>query len=978
DGVDTGTAFTAYTYDSVGNILTKTDGAGTTTYIYDFLNRLTTQIDPNPDDGSAPTNLGAIPDRTPVTTYSYDADGEVLQVTDPMGVVTTNQYDGLGRLARQVMPKPSDGTLFTGSLTDDVPAEFPYTAYTYDKNGNLKSKADALGNTTTYFYDHLNRLTSQVDPLGNVDEGVPEDHTTAYTYDQYGNRTTLTDPTHNVTIWTYDSNNRPSTESIVTVAATETDPAQYATRSYEYDADGNLQKVIDRDGRKTTYTYDGMNRRINEQWFANDADTTADYAIGYAYNADGTMASTSAGPAGGSSDASYSYDYYGDARVQNTHMNLANLAPPVTIARAYDDTGNMIALKGTLIGLRLDFFNNYTYDHLNRLTDVVQYGFADGFLGLSGTVIANKYIHFEYNNAGQFLTIDRAGDSGVAASSAYTYDANGRLTGLRYADASDATLENYGWTIDTAGRITQFTNQNHTSEGLSYTYDAAGQLTNYQTSTTGNSITYDDNGNRTSTTYSVAGLGGTHTYSTNAYNEVLTDGIFSYSYDLEGNLTQKTQLVSGAATGETKVFTWDHRNRLTSVTDYASASDAAAHATPNWTVTYKYDMFNNMVGRQVVSNVGSVASTSENYVYDDGQIVLKLADNATVQDRYLWAPAVDMLLAQEDASNNVLWALDDNLNSIRDWVDSSGAVASHRTYDAFGTMISATGSVDTVFGWTGRYDDPLTKLQYNTNRWYDSNTGRWISQDPIGFDGDLSNLYRYVFNSPTNYADPSGLIWDTVWDVASIVYDAGKITVGMVTDNPALVTDGSIDLAADTVALLIPFAPAGATKAARIMGKGGTKVAKEIIEDGTELTIKQTASRAKTVVSEGMQRSRDQLSNVVKLDDLDVVGTNIKVTVKDKCGRELVAEIDVITRSRTVYELKNVQRIGPTQARGIIAQINRQKEAIGMFKGTHGGLIIDQRTGISPATQQLLQNAGIPVYRQVDSQLQVVVDVIAP
>jgi uncharacterized protein RhaS with RHS repeats len=40
---------------------------------------------------------------------------------------------------------------------------------------------------------------------------------------------------------------------------------------------------------------------------------------------------------------------------------------------------------------------------------------------------------------------------------------------------------------------------------------------------------------------------------------------------------------------------------------------------------------------------------------------------------------------------------------------------------------------------------------------YDSKTGRWMQQDPIGFAGGDANLYRYVGNSPTNYTDPAGL-----------------------------------------------------------------------------------------------------------------------------------------------------------------------------------------------------------------------------
>jgi uncharacterized protein RhaS with RHS repeats len=40
---------------------------------------------------------------------------------------------------------------------------------------------------------------------------------------------------------------------------------------------------------------------------------------------------------------------------------------------------------------------------------------------------------------------------------------------------------------------------------------------------------------------------------------------------------------------------------------------------------------------------------------------------------------------------------------------------------------------------------------------YDPGTGRWLSQDPLGFEAGDVNLYRYVKNRPTNASDPSGL-----------------------------------------------------------------------------------------------------------------------------------------------------------------------------------------------------------------------------
>ncbi len=61
------------------------------------------------------------------------------------------------------------------------------------------------------------------------------------------------------------------------------------------------------------------------------------------------------------------------------------------------------------------------------------------------------------------------------------------------------------------------------------------------------------------------------------------------------------------------------------------------------------------------------------------------------------------------------------------------------------------------FKWTGRELDSETGLQYNRARYYDPKTGRWISQDPIGFDAGDGNLYRYVRNDTPNFTDATGL-----------------------------------------------------------------------------------------------------------------------------------------------------------------------------------------------------------------------------
>jgi RHS repeat-associated protein len=172
------------------------------------------------------------------------------------------------------------------------------------------------------------------------------------------------------------------------------------------------------------------------------------------------------------------------------------------------------------------------------------------------------------------------------------------------------------------------------------------------------------------------------------------------------------------------------------------------------------------------------------FLYDQGQVVLeyhKTGDDdfagTDLAHRYHWNPAVvDQLLADEQVSSpasagDTYWMLSDQLGSIRDVVDDYGTERIHRDWDSFGNIVSethynasgveissGTGYIEEEFAFTGRFRDDETGLQNNLNRWYDPATGRWTSEDPLGFAAGDANLNRYVGNEPTGYIDPSGLV----------------------------------------------------------------------------------------------------------------------------------------------------------------------------------------------------------------------------
>ena len=145
----------------------------------------------------------------------------------------------------------------------------------------------------------------------------------------------------------------------------------------------------------------------------------------------------------------------------------------------------------------------------------------------------------------------------------------------------------------------------------------------------------------------------------------------------------------------------------------------------------------------------SIKSNSDFFVHDGWQVACSLK-NGKVEHRCLWGASQDELLAMDD-----MWALRDHLNTVRKVVDAKGCIVSELEYNAFGALVNAAGDKP-LFRYTGKMFDDATALQWNINRWYDANVGRWISEYPIGFEGEDENLYRYVKNRSTVLVDPKG------------------------------------------------------------------------------------------------------------------------------------------------------------------------------------------------------------------------------
>jgi RHS repeat-associated protein len=307
-------------------------------------------------------------------------------------------------------------------------------------------------------------------------------------------------------------------------------------------------------------------------------------------------------------------------------------------------------------------------------------------------------------------------------------------------------------------RITGITS---TLDGPSaFTYDRNSQLktASHPTPRAAELYDYDPNGNRIGTAQQV-GLN----------NQTLAEDKYTYQYDAEGNRTRRTAK-SASAPEPIEDFTWDHRNRLTKIT-FRSAAGVETRS-----IEYRYDLLNRLVLRRLDSNGAATAGgVSDIWLagYDgiNPTLALSSLNSTAVTNRYLWGPGVDFLLADEQltttsAPGNTLWPLGDHLGTLRDLADLTGGsftITNHRVFDTFGRLNSETNaSVDTNFAFTGKFFDDLgdaensTSLSHHWNRWYDPQTGKWMSEDPIGFAGGDANLGRYVGNGATIFLDPSG------------------------------------------------------------------------------------------------------------------------------------------------------------------------------------------------------------------------------
>lgn len=188
---------------------------------------------------------------------------------------------------------------------------------------------------------------------------------------------------------------------------------------------------------------------------------------------------------------------------------------------------------------------------------------------------------------------------------------------------------------------------------------------------------------------------------------------------------------------------WDGRYQLVSVSTNGVFAES-----------YSYDA----LGRRVST---TTLEGTTRHVYDDGwQVIADIDEQGDVVASYVWGEGIDRLLAVT-VGGATYYALTDIQGTVWGYVDSQNSIVARFDYDAWGNVLSdcvvpSAATLATLrYRFEGREWSAATGLINFRMRWYDAETGRWLSKDPIGLSGGL-NLYAFCGGDPMNNSDPNG------------------------------------------------------------------------------------------------------------------------------------------------------------------------------------------------------------------------------
>jgi RHS repeat-associated protein len=361
---------------------------------------------------------------------------------------------------------------------------------------------------------------------------------------------------------------------------------------------------------------------------------------------------------------------------------------------------------------------SYAYDSLNRLTQItyptgLTVGYTYNETGRI-TSIATPYagVAYSYDNANRLSSITLPNSQQVV----YQYDAAGNLLQVEYPNGTAAA-----YAYDTRNRLTAMTNHapaNTVISTYAFTLDGVGNRTKIDLN---EPMMPSYNPETINYTYSLGNILNT------------ADGA-TYTHDANGNRTSK-------ATGTNVTsYTYDSLNRLNQT------------STTSRQIQYIYNGLGQRVGK-----IDTGVQT--NYLIDPNGILPQVLSETDASNNLLAFYVYDGagLVAKITPGNQYYFYHYDSLGSTIAITDNAGQVVNTYCYSPEG-LVGAQETILNPFTYVGRFGVMAegNGLYYMRARYYDPETGIFISKDPIGYLGGL-NLFTYVGGNPLNRIDPLGL-----------------------------------------------------------------------------------------------------------------------------------------------------------------------------------------------------------------------------
>ena len=758
---------TQYQYDLFGNRTKITDSEGhETTSQYDPLGNETHHIDEDCHETITTYNAHGKKLRIQhpnggIEINTYRPDGSLESHEDPLGMITYEQYDALGRLIKRQKQDAIETYTYDGSfLTSQTNAEGITTHYRYDQSGRKISETTEE-ETLEFIYDNLGRIASQKQgdlltsytydllnqPLEIKKTDLPGKilQLTHYEYDASGSQTVFRKGLFFQEKTEYDSLNRPirkadplgviETISYGTIHNTLNQKVEQRTTTDSeglqiietFDTMGRLSTLEKRKGTTLLLEQFSYDARGNKREQRLDNTVIAQWE----YNAQGLVEKIREG--NGSKVTSYEYDLKGQKRritKPDGKKLFYEYTPLGHVKRLYSSDGSVDhAIQTDRLGRITEFDGikrtlNFRGQILEEQSSQVppifkEYDFRGRVKALNFLFLEVLYTHgpshLEKVEIGPishlFTKYDLADnlleESTLAGPIRHTYDAALRCTEIQ-APYFSQKVERF----DSLGNILKMSIHGSPQE---YTYDPLYQLTS-ETAPISHTYTYDNRHNLLTKDEKV--------YRANALNQLQEDFI----YDQNGNPIQ---------IGEIKLQ-YDTLNRLIQV------------ETAKEKQTMTYDYLNRCISKTV--NEGKPI-----YFIYDGQNEIGSWDGQLQEFRVLGKSvhaeiSSTVALFLEDSWHIPIHDMQGNLATL---IPLSGDQVGYYRYSAFGEEPPENLQIS-PWRFSSKRQDPATGLINYGRRYYLPALGRWLTPDPLGFIDGI-NLYAFVQNDPLTHFDEYGL-----------------------------------------------------------------------------------------------------------------------------------------------------------------------------------------------------------------------------